>query len=537
MIEKIDFKILTLSPVVLTATNHAGTLTESQDMIGGATLRGVFAEHYIHCQRMNRMRAQEQGDFYRFFFQQLRFVTAYPSLRGRAAIPLPSSLLKSKDGKKALDALCLTGDENTRRECTKGMKSWRGLGIINEASGEIVPITPKKMVSIHMSRNSEKERLMGRSDEQVGGIYNYESISAGQEFSGSIIGERENLDAFVNEMRLDENHGMVCLLGRSKFTQYGRCRVEFSVSIEEPLPKPDANQCIFLRLQTPLLPMKAFSVTGMEALGHITDVLRLETGATDIFLDKEKIYASTVSVDSFVGIWRMKRPRLSALAAGSIFSLCKKSPWKEEELRILQRIMYSGELSLRPEEGFGQLRQWIPQQVSVQSRDGGVTDTDITLHETVRKQALWLLNQWLREQVRMRAAKDAEIMERESSLTKTTGTFSKLENFLRTPEGKRRTLDEYRQVVRAEAYRGKPFTQHLKNIFLNKMPLGDIMERPNGMPDSVDHILACGKKFANELGENLMNRLLEELWQEYWSAFLTHGRKQASKQKGDGADE
>lgn len=113
-----------------------------------------------------------------------------------------------------------------------------------------------------MSRSFDKKRISGKS--KIGNIYNCEALEEDQIFSGAIFGEKNAIE----KLQLEDKN-FTAYIGRSKFTQYGKCEFNF-VSIEE-IVAPKFGEKFYLRLESPSVP------------------------AADYFIDAEKVLADEVS--------------------------------------------------------------------------------------------------------------------------------------------------------------------------------------------------------------------------------------------------
>ena len=99
---KIDIRIDTLEPVVISQKNNTTVLTNSADYISGSILRGMLAGMYIR-KFGGGDRVHEDAAFQRLFLSSnVRFVDANPLAGGQRSFALPFSLMKEKvsgDGK------------------------------------------------------------------------------------------------------------------------------------------------------------------------------------------------------------------------------------------------------------------------------------------------------------------------------------------------------------------------------------------------------------------------------------------------------
>lgn len=399
--------IETRSPLIVTAANNATIMTETRKTISGTILRGVLANRYCNQQNLGK-EAHRNELFRRLFFGALRFVDAQPAIAGKRAFVLPLSLQKEKKhGGSALPMvqdLLQTAPENRK----DGFKSFRGLAV--ETENGLQGAQVRTNLVLHMNRSEGKRRLSGKSDD--GGIFNYESIDAGQAFIGSILGTAEDLTALRDGLALSED-GIICYIGRSHFTQYGQCLLRFGEMEDCPTIGSEAvhERKILLRFDTPYLPSQAngtcadFSIPdGDELLQPIIDLMG--NG-----FSLQAVYASPVEVENFVGIWSMKQPRCFGLAAGSIFALQKDSDWTKEDLAHLESLLYEG-IGMRRAEGFGQLRVW-PWK-TVQLADQNKTETawkmPSSIPKTVKTQVKQIISRRVLEQIRLYAHDDVQAM-------------------------------------------------------------------------------------------------------------------------------
>lgn len=346
---RLNFSIKTLSPVVLTSTSNATVMTETHSEFGGSIIRGIFARRFVEEQKL-KDEAHDQT-FRDIFFSRLKFLPAMPEILGKRSFVLPKSLQRGKAG---------TGDGDKLQDLLEdkapkaGYKSFRGYGTLLD--GKFFTAQVKTNMFMHMSRSDKVkvdgkeifERLAGRS---VGGqIYNYEALDTGQNFRGEIIGDEKFLNQLRDGLNLDSGK-MFAYVGRSKFTQYGKCLV--TVGDVEEIHSETFPEKIFLRLETPLIPLEdsfieAKKVLATEVIGKLGEKFSLG-----------KVFAAGVEIENFVVPWGLKRPRVSALAAGTVFELKTAEPLTDDEKKFLGEKIYSG-FGIRKEEGFGQMRLWEP---------------------------------------------------------------------------------------------------------------------------------------------------------------------------------
>ena len=546
--KKIRVKIETLSPIVLATRTNTTVMTSSHDFFSGTLVRGMLAERYIEAKNLGDQ-AQEDEDFLGLFFDKLRFVAAYPvrASDGKRASLVPASVQRLKDGEAVRDLLSDAPEA--------GYKTLRGFAVIEDGGIEKVDVA--KNISLHMSRSNVKERqgkergssslerLAGRSRD--GAIYNYEAVEKGVRFEGEIFGEDAALESFMDALG---TASWTAQAGRARHAQYGACRVQLEpVEFMPESVEPDADNRINLRLETPLLAADDLLSSAAAALQQIVD--RLNEGTAGGFSlhaydpkrsaaqgDVENtVFADFVEVDNFVGIWGMKRPRAVALAAGSVFAVEKESAWTESDKERLQRLLYDG-VGARTEEGFGQLRLWHLQPLSLAKRMQQKERRAVKSPE-VRRRAKELLLCAAQRKMVVYAAEDVQ------KLTGGKGVshfFARLDSMWM--RGRANMQGALREKIRSQKSNAStPFARNLEAIKFNGRSLEELLMKANlaDMPYNKE------RRWKKELGEDL-EAFLEDvgepdfltsdtakdaLFYAYWHNLFRFARKAAAGKGGE----
>ncbi|WP_306538296.1 hypothetical protein [Megasphaera sp.] len=498
--------IETLSPVVVTAPGSSQLLTASSESFSGTLLRGVLAGKYVSDHKLGT-KAHEDENFIRYFFSDLRFVSANPTADGKRAMVLPLSLMKAKavsgEAKPILDLL---SDEGKA-----GYKSLKGLSVVD--GGTIRPVSVKSSMTFHMSRSGDNERLSGHS--QDGKVYTYESIDAGQTFEGAVIGDDACLQAFFEDVG-KKGKSFNCRIGRSKRTEYGGCRLTFTPP--QDIPDESFSETTCLVLDTPLLPTGGLAARGDRALlEEVIDVLNQRVGGNAFTLGR--VFSTPVAIENFVGIWQMRRPRTMALAAGTVFEIHKDGPWQDEDVQALTQLMYGG-AGDRTEEGFGQLRRWKLQDLTIggKSEKKAVEEIHIESPE-VKKRAAAILESRVKEQLRNFAYEDAAQLKGLEGGAK-THLFARLESWLDR---------DFRAELKAKAGKNETIGTHLRRLRLNGAPLYEIFNGDKPAPyESADRKRTLDQLIPDELVDLIgFKDPKEAYFHEYWLWFFRHSRKRA----------
>ena len=447
---RLKFSIRTLSPVVLTSTSNATVMTGTHAAFSGSIIRGIMASRFVEVQKLHDEAHDET--FREIFFGGLRFLPANPEIFGERSFVLPLSLQSGKsgtdDGDKVQDLL---DDENSR----KGYKSFRGYGVRKD--GKFFTARVKTNMFMHMSRSDKVnvdgkeifERLAGKSS--GGGIYNYEALDAGQNFCGEIVGDEKLLMKLRDGLNLDGDK-MIAYVGRSKFTQYGKCLVMFG---EIERLNGNFSDRIFLRLDTPLIPVDDCFISAEKIL--TTEIIGKLGGRFSL----GKFFASGGEVENFVVPWSMKRPRVSTLAAGTVFELKISAPLTADDKKFLLEKIYGG-FGMRTEEGYGQLRLWTPENSTKGKLDDDEPSQPKFSDDTI-KLAKKILAARLLEQVRIYAHEDAKKLGMQLERGNMAHFFTRLGKIL-SAVGKENVRENFRARLELEIRPHSQFEKHLDTL-------------------------------------------------------------------------
>ena len=508
----LNFSIKTLSPVVISADSNSVLMTESHDEISGSIIRGVLATRYIKEKNLGD-RAFADKDFLELFYGNIKFLSATPAISNNRSFILPQSLQRGKKGtdgeKKILDLM-------TTEKTPAGYKNLRGYGIVDD--DKIFTASVSKNIFMHMSRSEDSERISGKSKE--GHIYNYEALESGQIFFGQILGSESALKKLQQE-----NETLIEFVGRSRFTQYGKC--EFTFGKIEEIKMPNLGEKIYLRLESPLVPAEdnficAENVLNAEIIKKLGENFKLG-----------RIFASATEIENFVGVWGMKRPRVMALAAGTVFELETKNLTDADKKNLCEKI-YSG-FGVRTEEGFGQLRIWEPKDFTLSKLNQKITKPKNFSASTLEIARNILLEKIL-EQLRITAHEDANNLESQVKDGNFTHFFSRLNNLLSTV-GNKNVRQKFAEKVSAESKNGTLFKDNLNKIkTADGQKLSDVLIGKAKLSYEGKKILAGDtEKLFGEIEFN-EKEYSDKFCLEYLQNYFRAARKIAALKGGDNND-
>ena len=519
---RLKFSIKTLSPIVLTSTSNSTVMTETHKIFGGSIIRGVLASRFVEVKKLK----DEAHDktFREIFFGSLKFLPASPTILNQRAFVLPLSLQKGKagtpDGDKVQDLL-------KQEKSLRGYKTFRGLGVLVDEKFYSAQV--KTNIFMHMSRSGDNERLAGRSID--GQIYNYESIDAEQNFQGEILGDEKLLKQLRDGLNLDGDK-MPAYIGRSHFTQYGKCLLTFG-EVEKVSAQIFADK-IFLRLETPLIPADDYFISAKKILqAEVVDKLgnKFSLG---------KVFASSVEVENFVVPWGMKRPRVTGLAAGSVFELKISDALTDDDKNLLNEKLLAG-FGTRTEEGFGQLRIWTP---SENFTVGKLDDKEITRPKEFSAETITLakkiLTANLLEQVRLYAHEDAEDLRNQLRWRgNMTHFFARLDGLLASVD-KKNLRGNFKTRLALEIRGGSQFEEHLKKLYMaNGQKFFDVFtgkaQLPHEIRDLFNNSDLAKVRGDIDFGEEDFSD--DEFFAEYLKNYFRFARKIAAESKEGDAHE
>lgn len=382
----------------------------------------------------------------------------------------------------------------------------------------------KKNIKLHMSRSSDKERLSGKSEE--GNIYNYESLDAGQVFQGDIMGEQDTLQHFVQALG---EPTFQAYIGRSKYTQYGMCRVELGDVQQVPMPEPAEGRTVYLRADTPILSSDVLSHSAIDILRQCIRQIADSFPGAAITLKENSIFSAPIEIQNFVSIWGMRRPTQIAVDAGAVFAIQKDTDWTQQELQTLQDICCQG-LGDRREEGYGQLRLWKLQKYTIGEAEKSVPAPVVVTSPQVKKLVTHILLKHVLEQIHRQAYEDCE---RAAGIAGKTHVFSRLEAMLRQQKSEKNLKSQFRFSIEHQPEKTKDtrLMKYMQEIKIGKNSLYDILLRQQPMPYASlpwEKTLPEGAEQLRQIVDFDLSKDYEnELFYEYWKWFFRHGRKKA----------
>ncbi len=393
---QLKYRIQALGPLVLSARHGDGNMIETLKFIPGRTVLGMLASRFIRKNNIKPSDACKNEKFHDFFLKgHISFHNAYicrKDDRGdfHGFFPAPLSLHKKKrdNDHKLYDLLICEDMPETQTKFIEGFCR------IEEDTVSIADV--ETSLNFHHMRDPET----GMSAEGI--IFNYQSIAKDQIFQGEIIGSKEDLQHLKDICQT----GWTGYAGRSRNAQYGRVRFEFDQDGPVPVAvsPPGAENSITL-----LSPAIFYNENGFAS----TDKSVVETY---IGAKIEKMFAAPEEMETFVGVWRLKRPSEACFRAGTCFLLKPLSGDIKNKIAEMQKTG----IGERVNEGFGQFCYGLQQaeELTLRSpREELFEKPDSSVPQTVKNLIKTLARESIRKQIIINAMEDERGFEPESANT------------------------------------------------------------------------------------------------------------------------
>jgi CRISPR-associated protein Csx10 len=344
------YRVRLLAPALFPSMGGDPFTVSSRDYVPGSVIRGVFAAAYLQVGG-----SAESEEFGRCFCGEVTFGPAAPALDGKEPLgPVPHSLRKYKRLDRFVDFARSSIEDNEQVERESGWLQWDCLH--EGVSSKRVKV--ERELHYHHARPADRriQRAVGVEEDgyghltktERGALFTYESIQAGQVFSGEIRGDEASLAKLAKLV----STGTRVELGRSRTAQYGgRAVWNWLPASGRSTRGSTQESCdtIVAVLRSPLI---AVNERGHPEPCFPRDELRSRLGVEN--LDIEKSFVRTEWTGTFLSHLRIPRQQMPALAAGSVFVIRVAGDCPPAKLEKAAQFSYG----LMTEDGYGQLALW-----------------------------------------------------------------------------------------------------------------------------------------------------------------------------------
>jgi len=535
---EIKYEIRNISPLVITHNVGDQNMVSTMDYINGSAVLGIFANKYIKKEGLGK-NAHKNPNFYSWFLNsELIFSNAYLLKEGENEIysflPPPLSIqTKKKNEKKGYD---LIYEDNKAIKRTKNMNEYSCF-----KDGKIYSASPEKSITLHHDRLSEN-RVEGRSMKT---IFNYESMDSGQIFRGVIKSSKNRLDNFLEGF---DKH-MKVNIGRSRTVQYGHatieiiseCPKELSVSpdIEEEL-----EEGFILTFTSPAIIYNeyGFSSTSREDIKrYIGKELGIKceninfTNDNSSSSEKSEFFVKSVEVESFVSVWKLRKPSETAFKSGSCFSL-RLDNINDSVTGKFTELQKRG-IGERCGEGFGQFRINLQRENTYEIEsfssyyknkpEKPEEDKPPELTENIFRE---IIKNRCRNDIETKALGDSEDFGKKKDKIPSNSLLSRLEAMITNSDGRKDFLDKFEKLRDTAG-------DNLKSCNNTNITLYQYIKDNNPNIKGVLGETLCNIEDLEELYKTFNNNPAEdtsfhdkELYQLYWITFFRMMRKSRKKE-------
>ena len=358
----LNYSITALNPLHLSKPIGDQNTEGTFDYIPGSAIRGIVAKAIIHSNSLNK-KAHLNTEFKNLILKNCSYSNAYIAIKHKPSMPIPLAIAYNKHDKN--ETLNPTNILEEEVESPKNYKKWCDADF-NLKNNTEVALTQQ----FHHRR---KNRVEGKSTDDEGAIFYYESIEEEQQFNGYITGPKPYLT--VIKSILETNNFAV---GSSKSTQYGSIDLccEEIMNLTSKTIKTNSEYYLVLLSHTIVLNKYGNAEPTTKTLSNYLAEKGLE-------LISEKYACKTVRLENFYTPWKSNSDNEYAYAMGSTF-----------KVKTGNTIQVENDLTLgeRTIEGFGRFQLFENLNCSMQEDASKTEKSDInepinslTLHSLTSK--------------------------------------------------------------------------------------------------------------------------------------------------------
>lgn len=330
--------VKTLSSVIFGRQKGDQNTVSSESHIPSTAMRGILATRYIRSRNLDV--AYRDYYFDQIFLKgKVIIAPAYPISDGRTFYPAPLALRERKGTASREIANVFAEPIKDKSKAVEGM-------VAIDAS----KVTIKKVERTAFFHNS-RDRIKGHSTGD--GIFYYESLDAGQEFSACLIGP----ESLLSNLREALGESYTVEVGKSKTAQYGSVEVHVGEIEEiEGREVPLSNRRFVMSAISPIIlhNEQGFCDISLDRLGaYLSAALGVRTHVTHAEVRHD-------FVETYVSVWHSKSQREHAFAAGSSFEVELDDNGQNNSLSTHLRQLEIDGIGEAKEFGFGRVKiNWI----------------------------------------------------------------------------------------------------------------------------------------------------------------------------------
>ncbi|PJF38835.1 MAG: hypothetical protein CUN55_16130, partial [Phototrophicales bacterium] len=215
----ITYQIHLDEPAIFAALEGDPNSAVTYPYIPGSVIRGMIIGRFIQSQRTQNkhFELEANGQYSHLFFSpQTRYLNAYPLIKGKRSLPVPTTWMipKYKTSDEASLHIADTAYASKQENGNKAskLKSLSGFTVVE--NGKAYVYKPKTTINVHTAR--------ARKDAGEQQIFRYKALADGQTFVGAILCETEDDAKRLCKLLQDTEQ---ILLGGSRTAGYGHATI------------------------------------------------------------------------------------------------------------------------------------------------------------------------------------------------------------------------------------------------------------------------------------------------------------------------
>lgn len=542
----IPYRVFTRSPLIFTTRGSDSNIVRTLDYVPGSAILGFFASEYLRRIHLTPAEAHQDGTFRRWFIEGgLRFSNGYYCPLDEEGnlletIPTPLYIQVYKHSSDIVNLFNHDADDT---------KPLGGYCYVNGTS--LFSASPHKNISFHLRRNTGNDNRWRGSSAIDGDIFNYESISAGQYFAGTIIGSEEDIRQFVavfsEGQDTTDGFSLTGRIGRSSNTQYGEIELNLlpprevsSMSMSPYLLKglhaaetDNADGEFIMVFTSPAILRNQYGYPEIS-LDALNRYLRQVSDRLHVLhperLDDDSIttcFARIESREKFVSHWKNKMPGVLALSPGSAFRVKVTGGIDQEILEVINQLQTAG-LGEQLNEGYGQVRCYFELEdytADQPATDRGLFRVQTTVPALAKEIFTGIINRRLAEVISFHARSMAEkpYTRQEPGVPRkapSSSLLGRLELMLQDST----SIEDFQAKIRNLK---KEALDQLQGCSLGRENLKDLLLKPN-CPYLLEALMSYAMTDARDLAEKTsikISPLQFESFTLYWRVFFHTLRK------------
>jgi len=481
--KKLSYTLTIKTPLIISDTVGGNNHISTADFIAGSSILGVIAGRFLQA---NTPEIPEQDKTFKrlFLSDAVCYRNATINIRGDRSIPVPLNIVKKKGKDDVYVDVFIGGNEKN----TKKVSGYLGSSLIK---------SPNKTINFHTSRKDN--RLSGKSED--GEIFTYEGLSEGQQFTGDILGEEDDLNTIKSLFSRDKT----IRIGRSKTAQYGEATIIFSDVI---IPENAGQKTNIFSLISPAIVLNNNGISST-----LLKDLEIHLGVKI----KRAIVRTTV-VESYNRKWGTKKPSEVAYAPGSVFEI-------EGDI---SGALING-IGIRRNEGFGEIAtaNIIPSKIAkdksgsnVKKPNGKPPETVLNIFKTTVKKECTILAEHAAIFDKITPKMPNALTTRLLAVFQAESPMNEILAFVAKTQTQK---DDESSVV-------KKAGEHLKRVKLKGKSLFDILADAKSEPghfynERIKDKTTFLETFPKEVGIK-PESFKEAIWIHYWKLLLTSHMKE-----------